>query len=139
MIEYFYEVEMEKLDNKKYTEWLDTVLQSEGFSTGAISFIFSTDQKVLELNTTFLDHDYFTDILSFDYSEGKHISGDVFISWDRVRANAEEYQVPVEVELRRVMAHGLLHFMGYKDNTGVLRTEMRQKEDEKLKMFHVEQ
>jgi rRNA maturation RNase YbeY len=93
----------------------------------------------LEVNRKYLNHDTFTDIITFDYSDGKRIGGDVFISIDRVKENAMIFKTEFEKELLRVMAHGILHLFGYMDKTKVEKEQMRSKEDEKIKLFHVEQ
>jgi probable rRNA maturation factor len=94
---------------------------------------------LLEINQQYLDHDTLTDIISFDYSVGKELHGDIFISIDRVRENAVEFNVSFEDELNRVMVHGVLHYCGFKDKTEEDEKAMRIKEDEKIKMFHVKQ
>jgi rRNA maturation RNase YbeY len=94
---------------------------------------------LLDLNQRFLNHDTYTDIITFDYSENGSISGEIYISIERVRENAKEFSQRFEDELLRVMAHGLLHLLGYKDKTEKEIMEMRDKEEDKMKMFHVEQ
>jgi rRNA maturation RNase YbeY len=94
---------------------------------------------LVEINKQYLDHDTLTDIISFDYSVGNELNGDIFISVERVRENALEYNVSFEDELKRVMVHGVLHYSGYKDKSEEDEKIMREKEDEKLGMFHVEQ
>ncbi len=98
-----------------------------------------TDEELYEMNVKYLNHNTLTDIITFDYTENEALSGDLFISIDRVRENADTFEVSFDVELRRVMVHGLLHLAGYGDKTPEDEALMRQKEDEKLKMFHVEQ
>ena len=120
-------------------DWLLKVAESEGYSVAALYYIFCNDQYLLELNQSYLSHDTFTDIITFDYSENRSLSGDLFISIDRVRDNAETFKASFDVELRRVMVHGLLHLAGYGDKSPEDEQLMRRKEDEKLKMFHVEQ
>ena len=96
---------------------------------GDISIIFCSDPYILDINQRYLQHDYFTDIITFDYCEGKVLSGDLFISIDTVRENAAEYGASFEEELNRVMVHGLLHLIGYDDHTPAEQQEMRSKED----------
>ena len=96
---------------------------------GDISIIFCSDPYILDINQRYLQHDYFTDIITFDYCEGKVLSGDLFISIDTVRENAAEYGASFEEELNRVMVHGLLHLIGYDDHTPEEQKEMRSKED----------
>jgi rRNA maturation RNase YbeY len=93
---------------------------------------------LLELNKKYLNHDTYTDIISFDYTDGRTIAGDIFISVDRLRENAQLFAVTFTEELRRVMAHGILHLMGYKDKSKNEIMTMRDKESEKLRLFHVE-
>ncbi len=139
MIEICYESEFRILEEDKYTEWFINVIESEGNIAGDLCFIVSTDTKVLEINEKYLGHTDFTDVITFDYSNGKTISGDIYVSLDRIRENATKYKVDADEELRRVMVHGLLHLVGYTDKTKKEKSAMRMKEEEKLQMFHVEQ
>jgi len=139
MINFFKETEVEIENVSELKLWLNRVAQSEEKSIGEINYIFCDDEYLLNINQQYLNHDTYTDIISFDSSEGKDLSGDIFISAERVADNAKIYQVDFIEEFRRVMVHGLLHFTGYKDKTEEESTLMRNKEDEKLKMFHVEQ
>jgi rRNA maturation RNase YbeY len=109
--------------------WLSKTIESESKSLGEINIIFCSDEYLLKLNQEHLDHDYFTDILSFDYTEGDIISGDLFISWDRVQDNASTVKVSDYDELCRVCVHGVLHLCGYKDKAEKDKTLMTQKED----------
>ncbi len=139
MIEYNYEIDF-VLDNEiEYTYWLTRVLNSEDRRDGNINYIFCTDNYLHSLNHKFLNHDSLTDIITFDYSEDTTISGDIFISIDRVRDNAIALNEDFDRELNRVMVHGLLHMMGYNDKTASEKTIMRKMEEEKMLMFHVEQ
>jgi len=136
----FYSENKFQLENQEtYAEWINQVVLSEGRAVGELSYIFCDDEYLLELNQKFLNHDTLTDILSFDDSVGNILSGDIFISTERVQENAELFSVPFALELRRVMAHGVLHFCGYQDGSEEEAQEMRGKEEEKMKMFHVEQ
>lgn len=138
MISFNYETGF-KLDNEaRYEQWLSHVIASEGKTEGEVSYIFCDDDYLLEINKQYLDHDTLTDIISFDYTVGNEISGDIFISVERVKDNAIDFNVPFEEELRRVMAHGVLHYCGYKDKTEADEQLMRNKEEEKIAMFHVE-
>lgn len=134
-----YEADMEMVDIQKYTDWLNNVIISETKIPGNLCFIISTDEKVLQINEEYLGHTDLTDVITFDYTVGNEIHGDIFISLDRVKENAEKYSVKEEEEMRRVMVHGVLHLTGYKDKTPEEKKKIRQKEDEKLQMFHVEQ
>ena len=113
----------------KTTTWIERVVVSEGFAIGEINYIFCDYAYLNHINKEFLKHDSFTDIISFDYSLGKQISGDIYISIERVLDNAEKYNVTFENELRRVMIHGVLHYMGYKDKTTEEKKVMRLKEN----------
>ncbi len=123
----------------RYESWIKNVIASEGKKTGEISFIFCDDDYLLEINQQYLDHDTYTDIISFDNSVGNMLNGDIFISTERVVENAAEYGVTFEDELNRVIIHGVLHLCGYKDKSKEEARTMRAKEEEKMKMFHVEQ
>jgi rRNA maturation RNase YbeY len=101
----------------------------EGFEVGNLDYVFVTDDELLEMNKAYLDHDYYTDIITFDYTEGNVLAGDMFISTDRVKENAVEFGVSFEKELMRVCVHGLLHLCGYGDKTDNEINLMREKED----------
>lgn len=139
MIEFHFKSDFIQDDKTKYSDWITRILESESFVAGQIDYIFCTDDYLLELNQQYLNHDTLTDIITFDYTKGKTISGDIFISTDRVKENADAFGVAFENEVHRVMSHGLLHLMGYGDKTVEEKAEMRRKEEEKIKMFHVEQ
>jgi len=139
MIEYHYELDFELSSEENHSDWLERVVASEDGEIGQLNYIFCDDQYLLELNRKHLNHNTLTDILTFDYSRGKEIIGDIFISIERVRDNANYLRVGFEEELLRVMSHGVLHILGYKDKTESDKSEMRTKEDDKIKMFHVEQ
>ena len=109
--------------------WLRLVAESEIKRIGDISIIFCSDNYILDVNQKYLQHDYFTDIITFDYCEGDKLSGDLFISVDTVRDNAIEYGSDVKEELNRVMVHGILHLIGYDDQTDEDVAEMRSKEN----------
>lgn len=138
MISFNYETDFELADAPKYEEWLSEVIDSEEYDEGEINYIFCDDDYLLQKNIEFLDHDTLTDIISFDYTMGSLISGDIFISIERVKENAVEFGVSFGDELRRVMVHGILHYCGYKDKTEEDVAEMRKIENEKMAMFHVE-
>ena len=119
-------------NQKKLVKWISDVISSEGFQVGEINYIFCNDSYLNKINQEFLNHDTFTDIISFDYTLGKEVGGDIFISIERVLENAEKFNEVFENELHRVMIHGILHFIGYKDKTKKDKTLMRTKEDEKI-------
>ena len=114
--------------------WLKMVIESEVKKPGDISIIYCSDRYILDVNMKYLQHDYFTDIITFDYCEGNKISGDLFISIDSVRENATFYGVDFETELDRVMVHGVLHLIGYDDHTPEDIAVMRQKENYYIEM-----
>jgi probable rRNA maturation factor len=125
------------LSNKaKITKWIEAVVKKERKQIGSLNFIFCSDTALLAMNKRYLNHDYFTDIITFDFSEGKAISGDIHISIDRVRENAAEMGVAFHVELSRVIIHGVLHLLGYSDKTITRKKEMRKKEDECLALLN---
>lgn len=138
MINFFTETEF-TINEDEINSWLLSVIASEDKNLGEINYIFCDDAYLLSINQQYLDHDTYTDIISFDTSEGNDLSGDIFISVERIQENAQQFNVSVDDELKRVLAHGILHFCGYKDKTDDEAKLMREKEDEKLKMFHVEQ
>lgn len=138
MIIFNYETEFQLDNEQKYQNWLTEVIESEDKEEGEINYIFCDDDYLYEINVQYLEHETLTDIISFDYTLGNLISGDIFISIERVKDNAQDFGVSFEEELKRVMVHGILHYCGYKDKTEADEKLMRAKEEEKMKMFHVE-
>lgn len=138
MISFNYETDFELSSESDYASWIQNVITSENKEEGDINYIFCDDEYLHKINVEYLNHDTLTDIISFDYSEGNFLHGDIFVSVERVTENAKEFNVSFENELKRVMAHGVLHYCGYKDKSEQDELLMRQKEDEKIKMFHVE-
>ncbi len=135
MIRYFQEdIRFELKQKMQNNRWLKMVAGSEMRRIGAVNIIFCSDNYILDVNMRYLQHDYFTDIITFDYCEKDILSGDLFISIDSVRENALFYDVPFPDELDRVMVHGLLHLIGYDDHTEEEIAQMRAKEDYYLKM-----
>ncbi len=127
---YFEEVEISGFPEKETRDWVARTIQSEGGKPGDISFIFCNDAYLLELNEQYLQHDTLTDIITFDYCEETGlVSGDIFISLDRVRENAIELNLSPDEELKRVIIHGVLHLLGYKDKAPADEALMRQKEN----------
>lgn len=139
MISFNYETDFELAQESIFADWLSSVIVSEGKKEGEINYVFCDDDYLHKINLEYLNHDTLTDIISFDYSIGNEIHGDIFVSVERVIENANEYKVTFEEELKRVLVHGVLHYCGYKDKTDADVIIMRSKEDEKIKMFHVEQ
>jgi probable rRNA maturation factor len=139
MINFNYECDF-SLDNEDaLATWMSEVIESENKNEGEINYIFCDDEYLHKINLEYLSHDNLTDIISFDYTMGNEISGDIFISVERVQDNANDFKVSFEAELKRVMVHGVLHYCGYKDKGEENELVMRSKEDEKLALFHVEQ
>jgi len=128
MIQFFYE-NLPETVSTDYTPWLEEIILSEGKKTGEINYIFCDDEYLLKINQDYLQHDYYTDIITFDSVKGKTISGEIFVSLQRISDNASTLSKNYEEELRRVLAHGILHLCGYKDKTEDEETEMRRKED----------
>lgn len=116
--------------------WFLEIIAREDHKADEVNYIFCSDKYLLDLNIKYLSHDYFTDVISFDYSEDNVISGDIFISIDRIKENAEKYKVTFQNELMRIMIHGLLHLLAYDDKTPAQKTAMTAKEDEYLKLFN---
>ena len=139
MIEYAFQTDFQLTHPDVHSAWLKEVALSEGCEIDGLQYVFVSDDELYEMNVKYLNHNTLTDIITFDYSENRSLSGDLFISIDRVRDNAETFKASFDVELRRVMVHGLLHLAGYGDKSPEDEQLMRRKEDEKLKMFHVEQ
>ena len=139
MINFNYETEF-SLDNEEAIAlWLSRVIASESKKEGEINYIFCDDEYLHKINVEYLNHDTLTDVISFDYSVGNEINGDCFISVERVKDNALDFNVSFDEEIKRVLAHGILHYCGYKDKTESDEAIMRQKEDDKIALFHVEQ
>lgn len=129
MIEFVSEIEFELDDELEISKWISKAISSEGFEEGEIMYIFCDDLFLLKLNEQYLKHDTLTDIISFDYTVGNQINGEMYISIERVRENAVLFEVPFRSELLRVLIHGILHYCGYKDKTDVEEMAMRSKED----------
>ena len=134
MIRFFNEDISYKLTQKQVTrQWLKQQAEREGYAIGELNYIFCSDEHVLQVNRDYLQHDYYTDIITFDQSEDEgKIEGDIFVSVERVADNATQMGVSAEQEMRRVLAHGLLHLCGYGDKTDDEAAVMRAKEDEWL-------
>ncbi|WP_320814234.1 rRNA maturation RNase YbeY [Flavobacterium sp.] len=139
MISFNYETDFELENEEAFESWIIDIVDSEASAVGEISYVFCDDEFLHKINMEYLNHDTLTDIISFDYTVGNLIQGDIFISIERVKDNAADFNVSFEEELKRVMAHGILHYCGYKDKSDDDAKLMRQKEEEKIKLFHVEQ
>jgi probable rRNA maturation factor len=139
MIELNYQNNFKPLDEVTYSKWLELVAVSENKTLGELSFVFCSDEFLLKINQDHLNHDTYTDIITFDYSDNGLISGEIYISTERVKENAGRFSVSEINELHRVMAHGVLHLCGYGDKSEFETQLMRDKENEKIGMFHVKQ
>ena len=135
MIQFFFENIDEIPISTATISWLEDVIKTENKKLGEINYILCDDEYLLKVNQDFLDHDYYTDIITFDYVKGKTISGDIFVSLPRISDNAKTLVRDFNSEFHRVLAHGILHLMGYKDKTEEEITVMRQKEDFYLNAF----
>ncbi|MBO7506071.1 MAG: rRNA maturation RNase YbeY [Paludibacteraceae bacterium] len=129
------DITMPKIAKRKISAWVKEVAKRHGYKVGDVSYIFCSDEKILEVNKQYLQHDYFTDIITFDYTEGKTISGDLFISLDTVRTNAEQFHASYDTELHRVIIHGILHLCGINDKGPGEREVMEKHENEALALW----
>jgi rRNA maturation RNase YbeY len=128
------EVKMPAIDKSKVKNWIKAVAESYGRKTGDVSYIFCNDERILQVNNQYLQHDYYTDIITFDYSTATTISGDIFISLDTVKSNSETFGTDYYTELHRIIIHGILHLCGNDDKTPELRKLMTEKENAALKI-----
>ena len=128
-------IEMPALDERKVSRWIRSVAADYNFAVGNINYIFCPDERELEVNRQFLGHDYYTDVITFDYTSGKTLNGDIFISLDTVRSNAEMVGAPFEEELRRIIIHGILHLTGQGDKTPETKAQMTDKEEHALALY----
>ena len=138
MIAFNYETDFNLKEGEELTsKWINDCITNEEFELGEINYIFCDDDYLHKINIEFLDHDTLTDIISFDYTIGKLVGGDIFISIQRVTENAKEFKVTFNEELHRVLIHGVLHYMGYKDKTDEEKQLMRDKENSCLKTLNL--
>ena len=138
MITYHSEdIPMPSIKKRETTEWVKSVAASYGKKVGEIAYIFCSDEKILEVNRQYLEHDYYTDIITFDYTEGNRIAGDLFISLDTVRTNAEQFDQLYERELHRVIIHGILHLCGINDKGPGEREVMEEAENKALALINL--
>ena len=137
MIQFHYQTDFRISSEEEYTNWVLRVLKFHDQKAGDLNYIFCTDEEVLRINQEYLKHDYFTDIITFPYEDSGLINGDIFISVDRVEDNAAHFGVPFELEMQRVMIHGVLHLLGFGDKNEEEAKLMRNKEEEAIGMFHV--
>ena len=136
MITLNYEIAFQLNDEKSVVEWIEKLAENKGLEIGEINYIFCDDVYLHKLNVEFLQHDTLTDIISFDNSLGKLLNGDIFISVERVKDNAKDFNVSFNEELKRVMIHGVLHYMGFKDKSDSEKLEMRRQENEAISLLN---
>lgn len=129
------DIPLPDIDQNNVIDWVSQVASLHGKKVGEINYIFCSDTRILEINQQYLQHDYYTDIITFDYSEQDNISGDIYIGTETVASNALLLGFPYETELDRVIIHGILHLCGFKDKTPETEKIMHEKEDEALKLF----
>ena len=132
------DIEMPALNERQIARWIRAVAAEYGFALGEITYIFCSDERELEVNREFLGHDYYTDVITFDYSTASTLNGDIFISLDMVRSNAEMVGVPFEHELHRIIIHGVLHLTGQGDKTPESKEVMTRKEERALNKLKIE-
>jgi rRNA maturation RNase YbeY len=135
MISYNYETEFQINQEADLSKWIKAVIYSHDCVLNEINYIFMDDEQLHKLNVDFLNHDNLTDIISFDYSVGNNLQGDIYISVERVADNAKDFKVSFQEELHRVLIHGVLHYCGFKDKTDAEAKQMRNKEDEALALL----
>ena len=128
-------VDHPQIDEKKLSQWIESVAKKHNKKIGEISYLFCDDEKMLEVNQQYLNHDFYTDIITFDYSEGNRISGDVIISLQTVESNSQMYNTSFLEELHRVIIHGILHLSGLNDSTEEEEKVMRDAENSALKIL----
>ena len=129
------EIQFKLSDKIKIKSWIKTIVELEKKKLGQINFVFTTDAELLKTNIEFLNHHTYTDIITFDYCEGKLINGDIIISIERVKENAQKFKVDFDIEIKRVIIHGALHLCGYKDKSTKDAVVMKGKENWALKKF----
>ena len=132
MIDFYSETDFELAEKDRIANWISSIIASEAYTEGEISYVFCDDAYLLNLNQQFLNHDTLTDIISFDNSVGNEINGEIYISVERVRENATEYSESFLEELHRVIIHGILHYCGYQDKDKEDAKRMREKENDSL-------
>ena len=136
-IDFVYNTDFELSNKEQVSDWVLRVVNSKGYKLGNIVYAFFNDEDLKDLNTKFLSHDYYTDVISFDETADQVVSGNIAISVDRVKENATQIGVDFEEEMHRVMIHGVLHFIGFNDKTSSEKKEIREQEALALSMFHV--
>jgi rRNA maturation RNase YbeY len=135
MIRFYSETDFNLNNKQTYKNWLKSIIEKNSKRVGEINYIFCDDPYLLEINQKYLNHDFYTDIITFDYSEGKKIHGDIYISIDRVRENATLYNQTFDKELLRVLSHGVLHLCGFDDQNQEDKIQMTNQEDEAIILY----
>ena len=125
-------IEMPAIDFHKVEQWIKSTATQYGYSVGELNYIFCDDEKILAVNREFLQHDYYTDVITFDYTTHTRVNGDIFISLDTIRTNAEQVGTSFNHELHRIIIHGLLHLTGQADKTPETKAQMTEKEEKAL-------
>ena len=138
-IDFVYNTDFELSNKEQVSDWVLRVVNSKGYKLGNLVYAFFNDEDLKSLNIRFLNHDYYTDVISFDETADQVVSGNIAISVDRVKENATQIGVDFEEEMHRVMIHGVLHFIGFNDKTSSEKKEIREQEALALSMFHVKQ
>jgi rRNA maturation RNase YbeY len=131
------DISFPKIKRRKMNDWIKQVITDNRKKPGNITYIFCSDAEILRINQSYLSHDYYTDIITFDYSENDKIFGDLFISLETVKTNSEKFKTLFDEELRRVMIHGILHLCGYDDKSPENKIAMREKEDKSLEIWNI--
>lgn len=129
------DVKQPKIKKREVSTWIKAVAADYGKKVGELAYMFCSDEKILEVNKQYLQHDYYTDIITFDYTDEETISGDIFISLDTVKSNSEKFEVKFEDELHRIIIHGVLHLCGINDKSPEERKHMTECENKALAMY----
>jgi len=132
------QIDFPKIRKRDIKNWIKRVAASYGKTIGEVNYLFCTDDKILEVNTQYLSHDFYTDIITFDYSEGDKISGDIIISLETVRTNSQKYNTGFAEELHRVIIHGILHMCGIDDKSETASLNMRKAENQALEQINLQ-
>lgn len=130
-------IAMPAIDFRKVEQWIRSTAAQYGYAVGELNYIFCNDEKILSVNREFLQHDYYTDIITFDYTTRTRVNGDIYISLDTVASNAEQVGAPFLHELHRIIIHGLLHLTGQADKTPETKAQMTAKEESALRHLHI--
>lgn len=130
-------IPMPAIDFRKIEQWIKSTAAQYGYSVGDLNYIFCDDEKILAVNREFLQHDYYTDVITFDYTTRTRVNGDIYISLDTVATNAEQVGAPLLHELHRIIIHGLLHLTGQADKTPETKAQMTAKEEDALRHLHL--